>query len=136
MNIFSSIEHFFEHLFGANSNEAQKVLGDVSHYVTLAEPIVVEVEDIIKAAPQSAVLAAIEKFLSKYEPDLAKVATTAASLAALPSADLWHNAAVLALQTLVPQAGVAASLLNLAVELAYNIFKQKQAATAQPPKAG
>lgn len=133
MSFLTSIGHFFAHLFGASSNEAQKVLSEVSYYVTLAEPVVAEIEDIIKTAPQSGTVLAIEKFLSKYEPDAEKAASIAGELAKLPSADLWHNAAVLALQTLVPQAGVAASLLNLAVELAYNIFKQK--AAAQQPKA-
>jgi hypothetical protein len=70
---------------------------------------------------------AIEGFLVKYEPDAAKAANLALSLSGLPSADLWKNLAVLALGALVP-GGTAASLLNLAVELAYNIYKRSKAA--------
>lgn len=84
---------------------------------------------IIKAAPQNATLEAVQKFLSKYEPDLSKVQQIAGSLAGLSSADLFHQAAVIALQTFVP-AGTAASLLNLAVELAYSIFKHKSSMPA------
>jgi hypothetical protein len=50
----------------------------------------------------------------------------ALSLSGLPSADLWKNLAVAALGALVP-GGTAASLLNLAVELAYNIYKRSKA---------
>lgn len=128
-NIFTSFAHFFEKLFGAKAAVAEKVLTKTSHIVTLAEPIVVEIEDLIKTAPQDKVLQAVEAFLVKYEPDLAKVSATAASLAALPSADLWRNAAQIALSSLVP-AGTASSLVNLAIEEAYNFYKEEKAAKA------
>ena len=129
MKFFSSILHFFASLFEANGNIAQKVLHDVSSYVSLAEPIVAGIETEIKTLEPTpgALVTGIEKFLAKYESDAAKVAATAAALAALPSADLWKNLAVAALQTFVP-VGTAASALNLAIEFAYSIFKAKQPA--------
>jgi hypothetical protein len=137
MNIFSGISHFFTSLFGKNADTAQKVLHNVSSFVTLAEPVVAEVETEVKqlaAVDPNAKLQLVAKFLSKYEPDLAKVASTANSLSGLPEADLLHNLATIALSTLVPS-GTAASLVNLAIELAYNIFKTKSAATAAPAAA-
>ena len=137
MNIFSGIGHFFKSLFGKNSDVAQKVLHDVSSFVSLAEPIVQEVETEVKAinaVDPSATLAATVKFLGKYEPDLAKVQTTASSLVGLPTTDLWHSLATIALGTVVPS-GTAGSLINLAVELAYNFVKSKSAAEATPAPA-
>jgi hypothetical protein len=58
---------------------------------------------------------------------LAKVSDIAQSLSGLPSVDLWHNLAVIVLGAAAPK-GTAGSLLNLAVELAYNIYKQSKAA--------
>lgn len=134
MNIFSSIGHFLEHLFGANSNVAETILGDVSHIVTLAGPIVADVEADLKTIPQGSTVAAIEKFLAKYAPDASKVGALAGQLAELSGPDLWRNAAQMALSFLAP-AGTAASLLNLAIEFAYQIFQKKQAAAAPAPVA-
>ena len=39
MSFFNFIGHFFSSLFGKSSGIAQKVLHDVSSFVTLAEPI-------------------------------------------------------------------------------------------------
>lgn len=126
-NIFSVIGHFFASLFGAKGALAQKILHDASSFVTLAEPIVAEVETEIKALPdQGKSVQAIEGFLAKYEADSGKVSSIAQTLSGLPVADLWHNLAVIALQALAPQ-GTATSLLNLAVELAYNLYKQSKA---------
>lgn len=135
MGFFSPVLHFFESLFGKNGGAvAQTVLNDVSSFVTLAEPIVEDVNTIIKAAPQSGTVLAIEKFLSKYEADATKVASMAQTLAALPAADMWRNAALAALQFVAP-AGTAASLLNLAIELAYQIITTKKQAAPMPAPA-
>ena len=126
MSFLSTIEAVFHK---AESAE-QVVLKDVSSFVDKAAPIVADVETVLKVvAPsdKSGILAAIEKFLTKYEPDVQKVGSVAASLAPLTGSDLFHAAAVAAL-SLVSPSGAAANLLNLAVELAYNIFKQKQPA--------
>jgi hypothetical protein len=129
MSFFTSIGHFFSSLFGKNGETAQKVLHEVSAFVAKAEPIVEEIETVIKAlAPsdKSGILAAIETFLAKYEPDLAKVVAAAAPLASLSGEALWRELAATALGFLSP-ASTAASVLNLAVELAYSIFKAKAA---------
>jgi hypothetical protein len=128
LNIFSVVGHFFASLFGAKGGLAQKVLHEAASFVNLAQPIVAEIETEIKALPdQGKSVQAIETFLGKYETDAAKVLNIATTLAALPPADLWKNLAVTALSALAP-AGTASSLLNLAVELAYNIFKQSKMA--------
>lgn len=132
-SIFSAIGHFFASLFGADGSIAQKVLHGVASFVNLAAPIVAEIETTVKGLPQSNVTEAVTKFLSKYDADAAKVQATANSLLALAPADLYHQLAVFALGTLVP-AGTASSALNLAVELAYSIFKNKQAQKASQTK--
>lgn len=127
------IGHFFTSLFGNKGAIAQKILHEAGSFVNLAGPIVAEVDAEVRALPdQGKSIQSIEGFLKKYESDAAKVSSIAQSLAGLPSADLWHNLAVIALQTLVP-AGTAGSLLNLAVELAYNIFKQSRVAPVAAP---
>lgn len=137
MNIFSGISHFFQSLFGKNGATAQAVLHNVSSFVTLAEPIVSEVETEVKtlvAVDPNAKLQLIAKFLAKYQPDVAKVASATNSLSSMPDADLWHNLATFALNALVP-GGTAGSLINLAIELAYNIFKSKSAVSTAPSAA-
>lgn len=127
LSFFSVIGHFFTSLFGNNGALAQKILHEAGSFVNLAQPIVAEVEAQIKALPdQGKSVQSIESFLSKYDTDAAKVSTVAQSLSRLPSTDLWHNLAVTALGTLAPK-GTAGSLLNLAVELAYNIYKKSKA---------
>jgi hypothetical protein len=129
MSLFSAIGHFFASLFPGHGDAAQKVLHSVSSFVSLAVPIVAAIDQELKTvAPASSEAAAVERFLARYEPDLEKVKGVAAQLAALPSADLWHDLAVYALSTLAP-AGTAQSLLRLAVELAYNLQKAQPALT-------
>jgi hypothetical protein len=129
------LEQFFKSLFGNHGNLAHKILHEAGSFVNLALPIVAEIEAEIKVLPnQGKSIQAIEGFLSKYEPDVAKAAIIAQSLDGLPSADLWKNLAVAALGALVP-GGTAASLLNLAVELAYNIYKRSKAVAPVPATA-
>lgn len=129
MKFFDAIGHFFKSIFGADSTVVQGVLKEVSSVATLAAPIIQDVETTLKApaAAGSSVDQKLLTFLGKYEPDAAKVASTATALAALPVSDMLAKAAQFALATFVP-AGTAASLINLAVELAYNVFKAKTAA--------
>jgi hypothetical protein len=128
LSFFSVIGHFFSSLFGTNGGLAQKVLHEAGSFVNMAQPIIEEIETEIKSLPdQGKSIQAIEAFLAKYDSDAIKVAGIATSLSGLPAADLWKNLAVTALSALTP-AGTAASLLNLAVELAYNIFKQSKMA--------
>ncbi|HLH04928.1 MAG TPA: hypothetical protein VKX25_19325 [Bryobacteraceae bacterium] len=137
MSLWSAIDHFFKSVFGKDSDIAQKVLHDASSFVQLAEPIVTEIDTDLKpaaAANPSGTVAAVENFLTKYESDLARVKTAASSFAALPAADLWRNVAQFALQAVAPK-GVASSLLNLAIELAYSISKSKRSVNASAPAA-
>jgi hypothetical protein len=132
-NFFLGIAHFFKSLFGDNGATVQKVLHDVSGFVGIAEPIIqeieVEVKAIIQAGDHNATLTSMLNFLGKYEPDFNKAKQIADTLSGLPVADILHNLAVLALSTIVP-AGTASSLIRMAVELAYNVFKAKKAAVA------
>jgi hypothetical protein len=123
-SFFTTLGKDIKDLFGGNSNILESVLHDVSTFVSKAEPIVEDVNTVIKAAPQSGVVLAIEKFLSKYEADAVKVASMAQNLAALPAADMFRKAALAALQ-LVSPAGTAVSLLNTAIEIAYQIILKK-----------
>jgi hypothetical protein len=137
MSVWSAIGHFFQSLFGKDSDTAQKVLHDASSFVQLAEPIVTGIETELKpaaAAHPSGTIAAVENFLVKYEPDATRVQAVAASYATLPAADLWRNTALFALQAVAPK-GVASSLLNLAIELAYSIVKAKRSSIASAPAA-
>jgi hypothetical protein len=128
MKFFDAIGHFLKSLFGADSTVVQTVLHDVSSVATLAAPIIADVETNLKpaAAAGSSVSAELLTFLGKYDKDAAKVATTANTLAALPVTDMLAKAAQFALATFVP-AGTATSLINYAVEFAYQIFKKKAA---------
>lgn len=137
MSLFTPFEHFFEKLFGKkNADAAEKVLHGVSDFVVKAEPIVADVEAILKAAPATGTIHAIAEFIAKYEPDVMKAAKIAATLAPLTGPELFKTAAVAALSIIAPGAGIApTSLLNLAVELAYSIFKQQAATAPAAPKA-
>jgi hypothetical protein len=131
MSWLSPLGHLFKALFGAHGDIAQGILHDVSSFVQLADPIILDVESELKpiASDKTARVAGVLKFLGKYEPDVQTAVDTANRLAGLPTEDLLRQAAVFALTTFVP-AGTTASLLNLAVELAYNIFKRAQQAKA------
>jgi hypothetical protein len=128
-NFFKAIGHFFTSLFGNNGAIAQKVLHDASSFVNLALPIVQGIDTELKTVKGSVVALDIVKFLDKYLPDVEKAEKLAASFATLPGAQLWRAVATTALQAITP-VGISSSLINLAVELAYNIFKQSVAPKA------
>jgi hypothetical protein len=123
-----AIGHFFTSLFGKSGNIVQTVLHDVSSFTNLAAPIVAELAAIAKADPnQTGLIANIETWLATYQTDAAKIQGWVTSSQGLSTADVLRSAAQLALSALVPS-GTAASLLNLAIELAYNVFKAQTAA--------
>ncbi len=128
--LFSAIGHFFSSLFGKNADLAQKVIHDAASFANLAEPIVEEITVVVGAASAIAPNAAFTKLsgdLATVVKDEAKVQSfLTAATGYTSTADLLHAAAVFILGQFVP-AGTAASLINLAVELAYNISKQKAA---------
>ena len=132
LNIFTVIGHFFASLFGSKGSVVQKVIHGVSSFVNLALPIVEEIDNDLKAVIVAApvvgpsVVGTIEKFLQKHLPDLTEISQIANGLVGQDSADALRTIAVSVLQLLVP-AGTSLSLLNLAIELAYNTFKELQA---------
>lgn len=126
LSFFKAIGHFFTSLFGNSGKVVQVVLHDVSSFVNLAGPIVAELAAIAKASPDpSGLLTNIEKWITTYESDATVVQNFINSVKDLPYLDILHKAASLALSTLIP-AGTANSLINLAIELAYSIFKKQQ----------
>jgi len=132
MSILGTFGKFFSGLAAHHQDAAQEVLKEVSGYLSFALTCVTAVDHVLKTEAGAPALASLEKFLSAYEPDLQKVQIVAQSLAALPANDRWREAALFALRTLVPPTSPL-SLLNLAVEMAYNIHK---ASVALPLPAG
>lgn len=128
MSFFGGIGHFFSSLFGKNADVAQKVLHATASYIALAGPIIAEIETELKATIEtgqgSVATDKILGFIQKFEPDLDQAHTISAHLAGLPNTDLWHQLAVFGLSRIAPK-GVSASIINLAVEFAYNIFKHQ-----------
>lgn len=122
-----AIGHFFSSLFGTSGSVVQAVLHDVSSFVNLAAPIVADLEALAKAEPnQTGLIASIERWIATYQADAAKVGAWVTQAQGLPINDVLRTAATLALSALVP-AGTAQSMLNLAIELAYSVFKRKPA---------
>ncbi len=142
MSLLTKAEGGLEHLLSPLLHDApgghlaQSVLADVEHLYTLAQPIVLEIQNDLKSvatSDQSALIEATAKFLNKYEEDAGYLQVMLTQYTALPPSDRWHDLAVFALQKLAP--GVDISLLNLAVELAYNILKRSLTTpTAAPTK--
>lgn len=123
-----AVGHFFSALFGKSGDIVKVILHDISSFVNLAKPIVAELALIAKLQPvQSDLVKEIEKWLGVYIEDAAKVGAWVAQAETLPYLDVLRSAATLALSALLP-AGTASSIINLAIELAYNIFKREQSA--------
>lgn len=130
MKFFSAIGHFFSSLFGGSGSTVQKVLHGVSSFVNLAAPIVAELAAITPTASGPGFISQVAKVLSLFETDATKVQAWVGSVAGLSDADILRTAATTALSALVP-AGALASELNLAVELAYSVYKAMR--PAPPP---
>jgi hypothetical protein len=119
---FVSVFDFFRHLFGNAGPVVQKVITETSDIVKKAQPIVDELAKISRALPQSQFIVEVEKVISIYQTDAAKVSAFLADLGVHATlADVLRKAAVFALQALEP--AVASSALNYAVELAVQILK-------------
>lgn len=122
-NPFSIIGHWFSSLFHGSGDVVQQVLHGVSSFVNLAAPIVEKLAEIDKALPASAITIAAQKVLEIYQQDAAVVSNWLASVKDMTdAADILRSAATAALSALVP-AGAASSAINLAIELAYSIYK-------------
>ncbi len=120
----AAVGHFFQSLFGGSGSLVQSVLHDVSSFVNLASPIVADLAAIAKASPtQSGLIAAVEKWIEAYQADAPKIASWVAQAQGLATSDVLRSAAELAMSAIVP-AGTAQSTINLAIELAYSVFKK------------
>lgn len=132
LNWFKAIGHFFTSLFGGTGPVVQAVLHDASSFINLAAPIVAELANLAKAQPtQTGLIAIIEKWLGAYQADAVKVGSWVSTAQGLPISDVLRSAALLALSSFAP-AGTTASLLNLAIEMAYNVFKRQQTVPTTP----
>lgn len=100
-------------------------LNGVQVFVDWAYPIVQEIDEKLKPLLKMDLPAfdALVKFLREYEDEFDNIVELAESLKDLPLADMLAN---VALELLKLKAGtnVATSVLRLAVELAYNLYKQ------------
>lgn len=126
-NWFKSVGNFFKKLFGKSGDVVQVVLHDVSAFVIAAEPIVEQVALIASlASGKSELMAKLVGWLHEYEKDAAVVKAWVDAAEGMPSSDVLRSAGVLAVSKLVPE-GTSKSLLNLAVEMAYNVYKRSKA---------
>lgn len=131
MSFFSSIGHFFEHLFGGNGSIFESVLDKLSHLINASLPIVEEISAIVSGidmANHSAVLDAISKYLATAVKDEAAVAAWLTANASLPVYNLLHEAATF---VLAHTSGVVSTVvrdLDTAVQIAYSVFSAKSAA--------
>jgi hypothetical protein len=124
MSLFNRIGSWFKGLFSNFGTTVQEILHGISSAVNLAVPLVTELSGIAAANPTgSALITDIEKWLGKFETDATAVQTWTTSVAGLSTAAILQSAASFALKALVP-AGVLQSDINLAIELAYAIFKR------------
>jgi hypothetical protein len=124
MNFLKSIGHFFTSLFGNNGSTVAKVLHGVSNFVNLAEPIVSELASLSSGFSSStALIQAIQKWLPLYMTDAKAIAAWSASQDGKSTSEILHSAATTALSAFLPP-GALQSDINLAIELAYSIYKK------------
>lgn len=125
-NWIKAIGRFFSALFGGSGDVVKVILHDIAYAVNLSAPIVAALSTLAQSSPdKSGLIGSIERWLGIYHDDANKIASWVEQAQGLPYLDVIRSAATMALSALVP-AGTAASLLNLAIELAYNIFKKQQ----------
>jgi hypothetical protein len=127
-------------LFPTTKISIPKQLDDL---VKQAAPIVIDIEGKLKGAvvesAGSGIIAKytsdkIEKYLSDYESDNARVKEVAAALADKSRAEILSGVAVYLIRKYAPQAPLY--LIRLAIELAYFVFvKSKEVADATQAQA-
>ena len=135
MTLFNRIGAFFTSLFGEVGKYLQEILTDASKFINLAQPVVAELSVLASAAPdQTTLIKEISKWLGTYETDSSKVASWVASTSGLTTAQILQSAATTAVSALAG-GGSTASVLNFAVEAAYQIYQKLQAAKTTPTAA-
>lgn len=124
MNIFTSIEHFFERLFGKQTGEViQTILTDIHTLFEQAQPIVAAISAVITAedlASPSAVLTKMEAYLGTVMNDAAKVDAWVKANTGQTIPAILDNAAITALSFVSGNA-----ILNdvrTAITLAYAVY--------------
>lgn len=131
MNIFTSIEHFFERLFGKQTGEViQTIMTDIHKLFQEAQPIVSAISAVITAedlASPSAVLKKMEAYLGTVVGDAAKVDAwvTANSGHSIPA--ILENAALTALSFV--SGNEVLNDLKTAITLAYAVYTKLNPAT-------
>lgn len=100
-------------------------LNGMQVFVDWAYPIVKEIDEKLKPLLKGGtpVVEALTKFFEEYVDDLDEVVDLVHSLKDLPLADMLANVAIELLK-LKSGSNIALSVLRLAVELAYNLYKQ------------
>lgn len=124
--IWNYILSFFS--YADTASAVVQLANSLEQAVFKVQPIVEEIDKHLKPAVKDSDLTvreAIEVFLGRYDLDKALITEEATKLAWLPTADMLFNVAVLIAKqtTSVPE---HLSKLNLAIELAYNLYKLRQ----------
>lgn len=108
-----------------NLAKAVTLIQSIHHILDIAAEIVVAIDGTLKPmlADGENKQWCLVDFLSGYTDDTREVMDTAKDLAALPRNDLLHNAAVFATEKKLGGRSVEVSLISLAVQLAYVLYK-------------
>lgn len=128
--VMNKLKEFWNYIlsffnFASAKSAVVTLAHNIEQLVYVVQPIVEEIDKHLKPAVKDSELTvreAIEVFLGRYDIDKALAAEQAAKLAYFPTADMLFNVAVLVAKqtTSVPS---ELSKLNLAIELAYNLYK-------------
>ena len=134
MSFAQTLEHEVASVFAHRPEAAQALFAEVLPLVQAAGPVVTAVERELKpvlppAADERAVK--IEAFLTGYAPPATDLAATVTTLAAEPTALLLRDVAKFAVRTLLPNP-ILDSLLNFAIEGAYQLYVVQAAAAPAP----
>lgn len=124
MSWFTSFKEWLLSWFtDANKQKLLALLGNVKGFVDAALPIVKEIDEVLKPLLASnETIKAISEFLLEHFDNVDYVVDLAEKLSELPLADMLANVALEVLKTRVP-ATASLSVLRLAIELAYNVYK-------------
>lgn len=120
---------WFKGLF-SNKDKIISIIDSAKVFVEKALPIVEAINNQVKpflAGSEATKYALLSSFLLKYSGNIKGVASTTEALLKLPNADLLFNLALEILKLAAPT-NTSLSVLRLAVELAYNLYKASQKA--------
>lgn len=127
-SFFAGWWNWFGAFFGKNASRAKEVLESVSKLIDVALPIVEDIDQTIKqflkvhSHQPGMIYDGIVEFLQLRGVPESESREAANTLRFMPTADILVNLALLLLQRNAA-ASAGYSLLRLAIELAYNIYK-------------